>query len=99
VTWAIGTYLGFLALEVSISPLLVIALMPIVYGVSALPVSINGLGVSEGLFVVVFVASGIEPADAAAVSILLRVTGIGLSCLGGLLYLWERKRLARAPVT
>jgi len=96
VTWAIGSYCGFLALDLTISPLLVITLIPVVYAVSSLPISINGLGVSEGVFVMVFAACGLEPADAAAVAILLRVTGILKSSFGGLLYLIERRRLGGA---
>lgn len=96
VTWAISSYCGFLALDLTISPLLVITLIPVVYAVSSLPISINGLGVSEGVFVLVFTAGGLEPAEAAAVAILLRVTGILMSGFGGLLYLIERRRLGGA---
>lgn len=92
VTWAIGSYFGFLALGLKISPLLVVTLIPVVYVVTALPVSINGLGVSEGVFVLVFTTAGLQPAQAAAVAILLRVTGILLSGFGGLLYLFEVRR-------
>jgi len=95
VTWAISSYLGFLAFDLAISPLLVITLMPVVYTVTTLPISINGLGVSEGVFVLVFVAAGLEPVDAAAVAILLRVTGILMSGFGGLLYLIEMRRFKR----
>lgn len=96
VTWAIGSYFGFLAFGLTISPLLVVTLMPVVFAVSALPISINGLGVSEGVFVLVFTAGGLEPAEAAAVAILLRVTGILMSGFGGLLYLIERRSLGQA---
>ena len=71
VTWAIGSYCGFLAFGLTISPLLVITLIPVVYTVTALPTSINGLGVSDGVFVLVFAAVGLQPAEAAAVAILL----------------------------
>ncbi len=98
VTWAISSYCGFLALDLTISPLLVITLIPVVYAVTAVPISINGLGVSEGVFVLVFVAGGLQPADAAAVAILLRVTGILLSGFGGLLYLFERREMGRVPI-
>ncbi len=97
VTWAIGSYCGFLAFDLTISPLLVIMIMPVVLAVTALPVSVNGLGVSEGVFVLVFVALGLQPAEAAAVAILLRVTGLLMSALGGLLYLVERRRIATPP--
>ncbi|MFQ5634528.1 MAG: lysylphosphatidylglycerol synthase transmembrane domain-containing protein [Gammaproteobacteria bacterium] len=93
VTWAIGSYCGFLAFDLTISPLLVITLIPVVYAATALPISINGLGVSEGVFVLVFAAAGLQPADAAAVAILLRVTGMLMSGFGGLLYLIERRRM------
>ena len=96
VTWAISSYCGFLALHLTISPLLVVTLIPVVYAVTALPTSINGMGVSDGVFVLVFAAVGLQPAEAAAVAILLRVTGLLMSSLGGLLYLLERRRLTGA---
>jgi uncharacterized protein (TIRG00374 family) len=96
VTWAISSYCGFLALGLTISPLLVITLIPVVYAVTALPTSINGLGVSDSVFVLVFATVGLQPGEAAAVAILLRVTGLMMSSLGGLLYLVERRRLMRA---
>ena len=95
-TWAISSYFGFLAFDLTISPLLVVTLVPVVFAVSALPISINGLGVTEGVFVLVFTVAGLEPAEAAAVAILLRVTGIFMSSFGGLLYLVERRRLGQA---
>ena len=97
-TWATSSYFGFLALDQRISPLLVITLIPVVYAVTVLPISINGLGVSEGVFVLVFTAAGLEPAAAAAVAILLRVTGLLMSSFGGLLYVVERRRLRRASL-
>jgi uncharacterized protein (TIRG00374 family) len=96
VTWAISSYCGFLAFDLTIPPLLVITLIPVVYAVTALPISFNGLGVSEGAFVLVFVAVGLQPVEAAAVAILLRVTGLLMSSFGGLLYLLERRRLTGA---
>jgi hypothetical protein len=96
VTWAIGSYCGFLAFGLTISPLLVIALIPVVYTVTALPTSINGMGVSEGVFVFVFAAVGLQPAEAAAVAILLRVTGLLMSSFGGLLYLLEKRGMTAA---
>lgn len=92
-TWATGSYFAFLALGLSISPWLVITLIPVVYTVTAIPISINGLGVSEGLFVVVFSTFGVTPAEAVAVALLLRVSGVLMSSMGGLLYLNERRLL------
>jgi uncharacterized protein (TIRG00374 family) len=99
VTWATSSYCGFLAFDLTISPLLVIMLIPVVYSVTALPISINGLGVSEGVFVLVFTAGGLQATEAAAVAILLRVTGTVMSGFGGLLYLFEKRRLVRATVS
>lgn len=96
VTWAISSFCGFLAFDLAISPLLVITLIPVVYAVSALPISINGLGVTEGVFVLVFTAGGLQATEAAAVAILLRVTDTIMSSLGGLLYLFEKRRLMGA---
>ena len=97
-TYASGSWFGFMALGVEIAPWVVISLVPLVHLVTILPISVNGLGVREGAFVVLFTAVGLVPAQAAAVAILLQVTGTIMSSFGGVLYLLERRRISgRAP--
>jgi uncharacterized protein (TIRG00374 family) len=91
---ASGSWLGFQALGVQIGLAVVLAIMPIVHLMSMLPISVNGLGLREGVFILLFAAAGVPAAPAAAVAILLNVTGTLMSMLGGVLYLAERRRIA-----
>ena len=91
---AAGSWLGFKALGVEIGLAVVLAIMPIVHLMAMLPISVNGLGLREGVFIVLFTAAGVPAAPAAAVAILLNVTGTLMSMLGGVLYLAERRRIA-----
>ena len=91
---ASGSWLGFQALGVEIGLAVVLAIMPIVHLMSMLPISVNGLGLREGVFILLFAAAGVPAAPAAAVAILLNVTGTLMSMLGGVLYLAERRRIA-----
>ena len=53
--------------------------------ISTIPVSINGLGLSEGAFVYCLALAGVAPATAASVALLLRAKGILTGMVGGLL--------------
>ena len=68
--------------------------VPIIWTLTMLPVSINGIGVREGGFLLIFSTVGVTGPDAVLLSLLtfLQITVIGL--LGGLVYLldpWLRK--------
>lgn len=62
--------------------------------VAILPISINGIGVVEGSFVVAATLVGINQTDAAIVAILLRIFVIPLSTICGIIYAVDSKRSA-----
>jgi glycosyltransferase 2 family protein len=83
---AVRTFFAFLALGIPIPFLSVILLVPLVGLASQIPISINGLGLREGIFVLTFTAIGVPPGEALAVALLSRLTTVFMSSIGGLLY-------------
>lgn len=63
-----------------------------------LPIAVNGLGVMEGVFVIVLSRYQIPLTTAVAVAILIRVVSIGFSLLGGLVSLRWRPNSSEEPV-
>jgi uncharacterized protein (TIRG00374 family) len=57
------------ALEVQFNPVFVFAAVPLAILVSRLPISLDGIGVYEGIFVAIMALGGVRPADALAVSL------------------------------
>jgi uncharacterized protein (TIRG00374 family) len=79
--WLLG-----LSLDVAVPLVSYVALVPIVLLLMLLPVTINGLGVSQAAFTWAFVPLGVPTADAIALSILFVGLGIVGNLPGGLLY-------------
>jgi hypothetical protein len=51
---------------------------------------VNGLGVAEGVFVLLYVQLGVDPETALAAAVLRRVVDLANSGLGGLFWLVQR---------
>jgi len=64
---------------------------PLVIFVSAVPIAINGLGVTEAAFVLLFAQVGLRPEVALASAILRRVLLVGISLVGAGFWLAERQ--------
>jgi glycosyltransferase 2 family protein len=63
---------------------------PLICAVTFLPVTVNGLFLAEGAFVLVYASVGVAPEMALAAAILRRLVDLGNSGLGGLLWLaWQ----------
>ncbi|MET0535141.1 MAG: lysylphosphatidylglycerol synthase transmembrane domain-containing protein [Steroidobacter sp.] len=60
------------ALQVEFNALFIFAAVPLAILVSRLPISLDGLGVYEGIFVAIMALGGMKPADALAVSLAAR---------------------------
>ena len=58
-------------------------ILPVIWVLGMLPVSINGLGIREGSFVVLFGAVGMAGETAMAISLLWFAQNIGLGIIGG----------------
>ena len=82
-----STYASFRALGVDVPLTAVILIVPMVNLASQVPVSLNGIGVREGLFAVAFGAVGVPRAEATAVALFSRVINAMMAGLGGLMYL------------
>ena len=64
------------ALQVEFDPAFVFAAVPLAILVSRLPISLDGIGVYEGIFVAIMALGGVRPADALAVSLAARALQI-----------------------
>jgi len=79
--------LGFIAMgrEVSYRSLMG-SVFPVIL-ISTIPVSINGLGLTEGAYVWCLGLAGVDPASAATLALLLRAKSLLIGLLGGVLSL------------
>jgi len=75
---AIGEEVPYLSLMGSVFPVMLI---------SMIPVSINGLGLTEGAYVWCLGLAGIDPAPAATLALLLRAKSLLIGLIGGVLSL------------
>ncbi len=81
------SYLTGLSLGIPVGFSYYCVAVPIVWALTMLPVSINGIGLREGGFVLLFTAAGVTPADAMLLSFLTFAQLAALGILGGILYL------------
>ncbi len=80
-------YLLAIALGISIPLGLFFLFIPIINIFAQMPLSINGVGVQDLGFVILFQAAGIPPAESLSLSILSHLLKISLGVIGGLVYL------------
>lgn len=83
-------YLIFLALGMKVSYLYCLFALPLISVASMLPLSINGVGVQDVLFVLFFSRVGLAQEAALAVSFVYHSLRLGSSLVGGVLYLFEK---------
>ena len=91
----IGAYYAvFLALHLQPPLLWTIFVLPIIILAGFLPISLNGLGIEESLFILFFgtYLGGTTTAQALAVSFMFRFVKLAASLVGGLLYSLEKIR-------
>jgi glycosyltransferase 2 family protein len=75
----------------TIEPAQVVLVAPLVPLISLLPVTVNGLGIAEGAFVLFYIQVGVAPDQAFAAALLRRLLTIATAVPGGLAW------LGRAP--
>lgn len=85
-------YLIALALGVHLSPWYFFAFVPIISFSLTLPVSLGGLGVREGAYVLLFGQAGVLPEQALALSLAYYAITVATGLLGGLVYAVEGAR-------
>lgn len=90
-TWAL-----VLALDLSVSLAYLWATVPLVAVAVALPVSVQGLGVREGAYVLLFGFVGVGTEAALAISVANFALGLVVAGVGGLLYAVGRREVTAA---
>jgi hypothetical protein len=86
-----------LALRIPVMALLVI--VPIIFCISALPITPNGLGVRENLFVMMLAVIAVPRTAALSVSLIASAEGLFWSLAGGLVYMGLRDTEPLAQIT
>lgn len=66
--------------------------IPIISAVSMIPLSINGLGIREAAYAVLFAPFGISSSQAITLSVLFFIIVLVVSLIGGLLFITERTK-------
>jgi len=85
-------YLVALALGIRISPWYFLVFIPIISFLLILPVSLSGLGVREGGYVLLFAQAGVPNSLALAMSLCVYAIMVATGLVGGLLYVLEGYR-------
>ncbi|MBN1504079.1 MAG: flippase-like domain-containing protein [Candidatus Eisenbacteria bacterium] len=85
-------YLVARSLGISISPSYFFLFVPVLAVLTALPISINGLGVREGAGVVLFGLAGVPGHDAFSIEFITYLVSVVISLTGGVIF------LSRAPM-
>jgi len=80
--------------EITLAGLLIAA--PMVILVSSLPISINGIGISEGVFVVLYAHLGTDPEAALAADVLRRLVITAVAAFGLVFWLQVRDTVPQA---
>jgi len=80
-------YIGALSLNLHVSFLALILVMPLIYVLEAVPVSIYGIGIREGAFIFFFTQVGLTYDQAFALSIVVLFGRFACALTGGLIYL------------
>lgn len=85
-------------MNIPVSATVMFVAVPIVICISALPISPNGLGVRENLFVQMLHVIGVDPTAALSLSLLAYAGSLFWSLVGGLVYLTMKDRQDLAQI-
>lgn len=87
----VNVYIVAWALDISLDFFSLLVFVPIILMISAIPFSINGLGISEGAYVLCLTQAGISAPAALSIALFMRAKNIILSAIGGLLFIFYKK--------
>jgi len=90
-------YLLARAMGVDLNPLVFLVIIPIIALSASLPVSLGGLGVREGLGVILFGKFGVAAESAYSIEFLAYLVAIFTALPGGVLFMFRRRRDNRQP--
>lgn len=93
IVWFISCYLVGVSLHLDVSPLFFFIVLPIIEIIRTLPLTVQGIGIREGLYVLFFGTVGVTNSEATLLAVfiyaLLSLNGL----IGGALYLWDRRQV------
>lgn len=88
----VNVYVVARALDLSVGFFSLFVFVPIILVISSIPLSINGVGVAEGAYVVCLVQAGMTAPEALSVALLMRLKNMAVSLLGGVCLLYRKGR-------
>ncbi|HEY3231214.1 MAG TPA: lysylphosphatidylglycerol synthase transmembrane domain-containing protein [Roseiflexaceae bacterium] len=97
ITVCCSVYMAGHAFGIETEPLAYFALVPIGLAITALPISINGLGVQDNAFVLLFAIVGVTAAPALSLSLYVHLMRNSFGLIGGALFALSNGRSARQP--
>jgi uncharacterized protein (TIRG00374 family) len=80
-------YVICLAVDVEVPFIFIAFILPVIYLLEAIPISINGLGIREGAFVFFFTRIGLQLEQAFAVSLVILLYRLIKTLMGGAFFL------------
>ncbi len=90
---SVNTWIVCKSLDIQMNFLDILVFIPIILLVSAVPISIGGLGLWEASFIILFMKAGIPSPEAFSISLILRSKNYLVAILGGFLFLLYLRRL------
>lgn len=82
----INTLVVCLSLGIHVAIFDLAVVVPIILIVSAIPISVNGIGVWEGSFIYFFSVVGITPSAALSIALVLRAKNLFIALIGGIVF-------------
>ena len=81
---------GFAAIQLPVKFSDLLLFVPLLYLAILLPLSVNGIGIRESVFVLFAASWGITSADAVAFSLTVFALNLAGSLIGGVIYWFDR---------
>jgi glycosyltransferase 2 family protein len=99
VIWVVQIIVLGQGLGLNIQPMALFVIVPVIFCISALPLTPNGLGVRENLFVLMLAVIKVPKTAALSVSLIASAQGLFWSLVGGLIYMGLRQKEHLSEVT
>jgi uncharacterized protein (TIRG00374 family) len=99
VLWVLQVLILGRGLDLQIAPMALCVIVPVIFCISALPITPNGLGVRENLFVLMLAVIEVGRTAALSVSLIVSAEGLFWSLVGGLIYVGLREKEHLGEVT
>jgi len=99
VLWVLQVLILGRGLDLQIAPMALCFIVPVIFCISALPMTPNGLGVRENLFVLMLAVIEVGRTAALSVSLIVSAEGLFWSLVGGLIYVGVREKEHLGEVT